>query len=305
MPINPRGHMPSFYVLDVKHGNCSILFDKDVTTIIDAGPGMHLVDFLEKRNTKHVDTILISHADKDHVGGLIALLSSEIKIDEIYINPDSTKDNLLYDDLVTILYNKDKKKQINYSPYLSTDINDRIKKGEINIEILSPNKYLIGKGVGNIDKHHGRTITSNSISAIIKISLDSDSLILLPGDVDEVGLDNLIDDKVNISAHISIFPHHGGRVGSSNTEQFTTKFCENINSQHIVFSIRKNEGLYPRIEVLETIAKILPETILYTTNFSGTLEQHNDASKEHKNDVGTISIDLKSPPLNFKFERNV
>ena len=38
--------MPSFYILDVGHGNSAVLIDRDGVVVIDAGPNTVLLDFL-------------------------------------------------------------------------------------------------------------------------------------------------------------------------------------------------------------------------------------------------------------------
>ena len=68
---------PYLAILDVGHGNCAVLTDSKGIVVIDTGPGSALLEYLSEKNIKTIDVVLISHADQDHIGGLIQLLFSK------------------------------------------------------------------------------------------------------------------------------------------------------------------------------------------------------------------------------------
>ncbi len=68
---------PCLYVLDVGHGSSAVLCDTEGTIVIDSGTGNSLYLFLKHEQITTIDLLLISHADEDHIGGLIAILASE------------------------------------------------------------------------------------------------------------------------------------------------------------------------------------------------------------------------------------
>jgi beta-lactamase superfamily II metal-dependent hydrolase len=73
--------LPELIVVDVGHGSCALLRDIHGTVIIDCGTGSTLVDTLDYLHVRDISSILISHADQDHIGGIIALLSKrELKV---------------------------------------------------------------------------------------------------------------------------------------------------------------------------------------------------------------------------------
>ncbi|MFY9820530.1 MAG: MBL fold metallo-hydrolase [Thermoanaerobaculia bacterium] len=77
-------------ILDVGHGNCAILQDSNGVVVIDAGLGNSLEIYLREQGIRRIDVILISHADQDHLGGLISLLASQaVEIGRVRLNTDS------------------------------------------------------------------------------------------------------------------------------------------------------------------------------------------------------------------------
>src|SRR5689334_20557252 len=79
-------------IVDVGHGNCSVLQDSNGTVVIDTGPGTTLLEFLKKEKIEKVDVVLLSHADSDHISGLIQLLAcGEFQIGRVRFNSDAAK----------------------------------------------------------------------------------------------------------------------------------------------------------------------------------------------------------------------
>ena len=69
--------LPRLFILDVAHGNCSILQDTDGTIVIDCAHSDTLIETLRHLGISQVDRIIISHADQDHFKGFIDLLADE------------------------------------------------------------------------------------------------------------------------------------------------------------------------------------------------------------------------------------
>src|SRR5438105_928876 len=83
-------NLPELLILDVGHGNCAILRDTEAVTIIDCPHSPVLFQTLMQLGIDVIDHVLISHADVDHIGGLIDLLEM-YTVRNIYINPDAEK----------------------------------------------------------------------------------------------------------------------------------------------------------------------------------------------------------------------
>ncbi len=293
--------MPSFYVLDVGHGNSAVLIDQKGVVVIDAGPKTELLKFLLWKNITVIDVLLLSHADKDHIAGAINLLAAEeIAIRRVYVNSDSTKDSKVWDRLVQALYDADKRGILDFEPSLTPHLNGKLDQGEVAIEVLAPNQYIAAKGAGSRDRE-GRKLSSNSISAVIRLWFNGEPIVLLPGDIDQVGLDNLFENNVNLTAWLTVYPHHGGRAGSRNIKTYAAQFCEAVSPEIVIFSIRDNDKQFPTKEVVEIVAKTLNHVRMFSTRSSEVLGRHieKNGCELHQDGVGHIHLDFES--LKFKF----
>ena len=123
----------------------------------------------------------------------------------------------------------------------------------------------------------------------------------MPGDIDQVGLDNLLENNVDLTAWLTVYPHHGGRAGSRNLKNYAAQFCEAVSPEIVIFSIRDNEKQFPTKEVVETVAKNLDNVQMFSTRSSDVLGRHieKNANKLHQDGVGHIHLDCKSLKLKF------
>jgi beta-lactamase superfamily II metal-dependent hydrolase len=223
-------------ILDVGHGNCAVLQDSNGVVVIDAGPGNALEIYLHEQGIRRVDVVLISHADQDHLGGLISLLASRaVEIGRVRLNTDSSKGSKIWDDLIYELSQLDREKQIDFQPYLTREESGVYDQGSIEIRVLAPSKYLAGKGPGSRDRR-GRRILTNALSAVIRLSELGNPLALFPGDLDKVGLENLDCSAEDLRAPLLVFPHHGGRAGAGGLDDFVRELCERVRPKIVVFS---------------------------------------------------------------------
>jgi beta-lactamase superfamily II metal-dependent hydrolase len=296
--------MPILYILDIGHGNSSVLIDKDGIVVIDAGPKSGLLEFLLAKNITKVDILLLSHADQDHISGLLSLLSSKkVQCSRIYLNSDAGKKSKLWDDLVYALYDHDKQGKIYFETSLTPHLNGKLNQGDVSIEVLAPNKYIAAKSPGSNDRR-GRKLTSNSISAVIRLSFNNRSVALLPGDIDSVGLDNLLDDHADVKAWLTVYPHHGGRSGDDDINKFSSRFCTSVQPEVVIFSIRDNAKYFPTKGVVEAVQKASDGVRMFTTRSSEVLVNHikQTHSVKHRDCVGHIYVDFERNPLDVSFE---
>ena len=276
----------SIGIIDVGHGNSTVLIDDDGVVVIDAGPKSGLLEYLREQNITHVDILLISHADQDHLGAVAQLLASnEFTLGRVALNSDGEKASQAWDDMLYELDQAALRKKVQLDISLVPDETAKFDKGRVHVEVLGPSRYLAGKGPGGSDRD-GRKITSNSISAVIGLSVDGNRLLLLPGDIDEVGIDDLLAHEEMLKSPMLVFPHHGGKPGSADIERYVEKLCGAVEPDIVVFSIGRGAYETPSCRIVEEIQKKRPSARIMCTQLSEHCsEVVPEADRGYLNDV--------------------
>lgn len=260
--------LPEAIFLDVGHGNCAVIKDKDSVMVIDCPYGVTLMETLEQLSIREILHILISHSDEDHISGIINLLLNEdFKIHNVHLNPDSAKRTQVWKDLRIALEDARKRFGTEVSAELTTTKTGKLNIGSVKIEVLAPNPILTMSGAGGTDLQ-GRRLTSNSISAVIGIVHESHRVGILAADIDTVGWENLLQDTKSLSADILIFPHHGGKPGTGDSKIFAQQLCNLIKPKLIIFSIDRNRFNNPREEIIDGVVSSVPDAHILCTQLS-------------------------------------
>jgi competence protein ComEC len=251
----------------VGHGNCAILRDNQAVSVIDCGyDGSILLHTLKRLKIKAVDHVLISHADIDHVGGLAYLIEA-LPVHNIYMNPDASKMGKMWErNLRTLEAAEHLGTQVHIG--LTSSSSQKIISGEVTIEILAPSASLAASGAGGTYLA-GQSLNSNTMSVVIGLIHKSCRVVLLPGDMNEFGLNNLLKRYNNIEAQILIFPHHGGYSGSTNDQEFARKLCTLVKPKLVLFSLDRSRYDNPKEEIVRGAVTALPHTHIMCTQLSG------------------------------------
>lgn len=258
---------PTVSILDVGHGNCAVLID-DKVVVIDAGPGTTLLEFLAKEGISKVGVVLISHADEDHIKGLVSLLESKtVTVQIVRINSDALKGSQTWNDLAFLLDEANRAGTIHFDVGLTTNQTGQFDTAAIRVEVLAPSPGLAVKGPGSHD-HKGRKLTPNSSSAVIRLLRDGKPLLLLPGDIDEVGLANLLETNSDVSAEIAVFPHHGGGPTTVDLSSFATAFCKATKAKKMIFSIGRGRYDTPKPEIVAAVRRLSTNIRVLCTQLS-------------------------------------
>jgi ComEC/Rec2-related protein len=186
--------------LNVGHGTCHIIQDGKYTTIIDAGSRGNLgvgtkkiIPKLHTLGTKEIETIIITHADLDHLVGIVDVVK-QFKTRKIIVAPQTLKHKT---PLLEFVF-KEARKTGTVIQSGSAGWSERL--GTTTITIVSPKK--------NAPFH-----SSNASSIVLHIEAFSRS-ILFTGDIDEKRIQLLLrvlQNNTPMFDEIDVLemPHHG------------------------------------------------------------------------------------------------
>jgi beta-lactamase superfamily II metal-dependent hydrolase len=259
---------PVLHVLDVGHGNSAVMIDEDSIVIFDAGPRTTLLEFLHQEQIHHVDTVLISHADKDHVEGLISLIESEtVTITRVRLNPNLVKKTEIWSDLNYLLEQKDRAGELDFVPSLTTKQSGEFDTANVHVEILAPSTGMAATGVGS--KRQGKLrVTSNSISVVVRLLVCGQPRIILMGDVSLNSLVEMLTYVHDTTAEIMVYPHHGGHSDRDDPRMFAQTLCNAVKPKSVIFSIGRGLHGTPLPPVVSEIRKLVPTVRICCTQLS-------------------------------------
>jgi beta-lactamase superfamily II metal-dependent hydrolase len=241
--------------------------------VIDAGPGgADLLQYLKEEQIALVDCVVISHADGDHLRGLIAVLDEPtIVVERVKLNPNAIKNTEIWDSLLWTLDHLDQDGQLSFETSCTAGEKLPAIEEGVSLEIAAPAKRVAGHGPGYIDKQ-GRSFTTNTSSVVVRVLTPGGPVALLPGDVDDVGLSYLVEDSREISANILVFPHHGGNVKEGATaaenKAFADQVVQLVSPQTVIFSTGRGRHGTPRPEIVGAVRATAPDVRIACTQLS-------------------------------------
>ena len=260
--------LPNLTILDVGHGQCVVLQDASGTVIFDAGSGPTLLEFLHESGITEIDAVIISHADADHLSGLLSLLSAAtVQVHQVFLNSDATKESDIWKDLRYAIADATARSATSVTVGVTTSNTQEFARGDIQIEILYPGPALAMAGPGGTDLK-GRRLTSNSMSVVARISYQSKPRLLLAGDIDAVGLENLLEVFPSPQSDVLVFPHHGGRPSHADPATFASLLCKAVQPNLIIFSIGRGKYQTPRPDIIAGVRSVLPNVSIACTQLS-------------------------------------
>lgn len=251
-------------ILDVGHGTCAVVRDGEWVAVIDTGPGSALMEFLKEQGISIVDDVLLSHADEDHIGGLLGLLASgEFQVKRVRLNSDSLKGSKIWNDLLFQLDSLANAGGMDFSPVLTAAESGLFDHNDVRLEVLGPSRYLAARGPGSTDRA-GRKITTNSISSVIALHAGGVRLAIFTGDVDQVGMDEILATSGDLSCPILVFPHHGG----GGSLGFADALLRAVRPNCVVFSIGRGKHKTPAPEAIASVLSAVPSVHIACTELS-------------------------------------
>lgn len=289
--------LPELCVLDVGHGNSAVIHTSNGVVIVDAPLGLTLVEFLLSRDISIIDAIIVSHADADHVQGVTPiLLDARFVVRSVIVNPDATKDNKTWNDFRRAVAVAKERYKLNVSRDLGSEY-PPLQLGPTRVEILAPSNTLAlsGPGGNELPEHGGRPMSSNSLSAVVRVVHEDTPRALLTGDLDDIGLADLERRSVDLTAELLVFPHHGGHVAQGDNAQFADRLCRSVGAHTVVFSLGRGKHRTPRPEIVSAVEAALPAAHVACTQLSKRCAFVNpDVERPHRLDAPAQGLEANT-----------
>lgn len=239
--------------------------------MVDAAPSSAVVETLEHFELSRLDVIAISHRDADHARGLGPLLAStDLEIGTIYISADAAKDPTAPDTAMLLAALRDAKESGRCD--VSRDLDDALPKGTLdggglNVEVLAPTFETGMTGPLGVNPA-GKRMTSNTVSAVLRIVLPDGLRVLLPGDIDDVAFAELCEMGVDLSADVLVFPHHGSLSAVKDEEAFAREVVEAVGPHTVLFSVGRGKRARPTESVVRGVLEASPDLYIACTQLS-------------------------------------
>ncbi|MBN1590322.1 MAG: ComEC/Rec2 family competence protein, partial [Pirellulales bacterium] len=184
--------------LAVGHGSAVVLqLPNGGTVICDAGSlgsphgaGQSIAACLWRKGTMHIDAVVLSHADADHYNSLPDLLK-RFSIGVVYVPP-------------TMFFDENRSLRV---------LRESIEAAGVPIRELAAGDRLRTEGPCRIEVLHPRRrgpLGSDNANSMVLLIEYSGRRILLPGDLEPPGLDDVLAEEP-IDCDVLLVPHHGSQ----------------------------------------------------------------------------------------------
>ena len=228
-------------ILDVGHGSSALLQLPGGRCMLVDGGGFYdnrfdvgarvVAPFLWRKKIATVETIVLSHADPNHLNGLL-FIAKHFNVKQVWMNQQYVPIKS-YEDFLNLI----SEKNIQVVP-----LEDLLKPRTINgvrFQVLYPPRDFLERS----RQDAWRKINNNSL--VLKVSFRKVSF-LLPGDIEAQAENELVylaGDK--LKSDVLLVPHYGGNTSS------TPEFVEHVDPAIAVISAgRKNRFEFPHPNVL-------------------------------------------------------
>ncbi len=190
-----------------EHGDCYIARTPSGQVLVfdTAHPSRAnvVVDALRRLGVTKIDYLFLSHPHWDHIGGAAEVLDN-FEVDKIYINGEGYPFDTYAELVKSLAKNTDRVKLIARGEVIEA-------ADDVRVEILHPDKTL--SGVSDDDE----AVNNNSLVARLVFG---DTAVLLPGDIYQSSMEELVASGSDLSAAVLILPHHGNDGFDENDSAF-------------------------------------------------------------------------------------
>lgn len=222
--------------LDVEQGDCAIINCNNHFMIIDGGSpeeSSKIYTYLKNNEINHIDLMIASHPDSDHIGGLSGALNY------------ATVDNILCSKV------SDTKEYTNLSALAAKN----------NIDINFPNigdVFMLDSAKIEILAVNINEDNDNNSSIVLKVTY-GDTTLLFTGDAEKPVEEYLVSNNIDIDCDLLKVAHHGSKNSTSQI------FLDSVTPSISVISVGKNNSYgHPSDEVLLRLKEV--NSKVYMTN---------------------------------------
>lgn len=232
--------------------------------VYDTGPGYPsgfnmgdsvVAPYLRSQGITKVNTLVISHGDKDHSGGIAGLMKFFVPEQLFYgedpilgekaalnkavdVGPTPSMLPVFFEQMGSVL------KPIGESAMTATPSESLCQAGygwqwdQVSFQFLHPplessteQRTMDGASFSDeVNKHRGTLLNSNNRSCVLQINL-ADQTILLPGDIEAMVEHKLLKNpELQVPITVLVAAHHGSKSSSS------ARFIKAAEPNHVVFS---------------------------------------------------------------------
>ncbi|WP_245954437.1 ComEC/Rec2 family competence protein [Fontibacillus phaseoli] len=217
------------------------------TMLIDAGNNdreQQMVDYLRQYGVDHLDVILGTHPDADHIGGLDVVID-HYEVGAIYM-PKIQANTKTFESLLESIRDKGLKVKTAQAG-LQLEWDDQVQ-----VEMIAPVEY---------------SEDSNNMSAVLKVTYGETSF-LLTGDAERESEKAMLASGKDLSADVLLVGHHGSKSSTSLT------FLQQVAPKFAVIQVGENSYGHPKQEILNRLSK--NGTQVYRNDLQGTIEFASD-----------------------------
>jgi len=227
--------------LDIGQGDAILIQTPQQNILVDGGPDKSIVRKLDQYipiTKRHIDLIILTHPDRDHLTGLVEVLRrwSVGAVAESGLRSYSPA----YVEFDSLIKSKNIKRHIINTPQRI------VFKDNLFFDFLWPSsKELIEDNEGDC----------NFLSLVAMLNHE-DNNFLLTGDATKETEEELMSQGLNLKADVLKVGHHGSKYSSG------LDFLKEVEPEYAIISVGKDNNFgHPNLRVLDNLRKIKAEVL--------------------------------------------
>lgn len=233
---------PILYVhfIDVGQGDCILVDLGETEVLIDAGRSGGVVESLQPIIDGHLEVMVATHPDADHIGGLTYVLGA-FDVDKIWLNGD-TAETQTYQNFIQAVNSEGAQVRV-------ARRGDEIRVGSLSFLVLHPVDPLVNE--------------TNNNSIVLRLAYGQVDF-LFPGDAEKEAEMSMLQANLITDIDILKVSHHGSKGASS--QEFLAKAKPEVA---IYMAGKDNQYGHPHAETLARLQAVGAQ--VYGTDQYGTI----------------------------------